>query len=137
MNIKVGIGVLIVNNNKVLLGHRCNKYQDTGGIHEPDSWTCPGGKQEYEETMFNIYEKYKDEIRFDVDDENALDDFLSKEDFSYFPKDDVLDVLYTILMDLEEHNLMEDYFEVGNMILSLVDDPDLENELKKKVSEMN
>jgi hypothetical protein len=40
-------------------------------------------------------------------------------------------------MDLEEHNLMEDYFEVANMILSLVDDVDLENELKKKVSEMN
>ena len=88
-------------------------------------------------SKIEIYEKYKDEIHFDVDDENALDDFLSKEEFSYFPKDDVLDVLYTILMDLEEHNLMEDYFEVGNMILSLVDDPDLENELKKKVSEMN
>ena len=93
--------------------------------------------EEYEETMYNIYEKYKDEIRFDVDDESALDNFLSKEEFSYFPKDDVLDVLYTILMDLEEHNLMEDYFEVANMILSLVDDVDLENELKKKVSEMN
>ena len=50
-NIKVGVGVLILKDNKVLLGHRCTKYDDTGGIHEPDSWTLPGGKQEYNETI--------------------------------------------------------------------------------------
>ena len=51
-SVKVGIGVLILDNNKVLLGHRCKKYNDTGGIHEEDTWTLPGGKQEYGETYF-------------------------------------------------------------------------------------
>lgn len=49
--IKVGIGVMIKNGNKILLGHRCDNYKDTGGIHEPGSWTLPGGKQEYNETV--------------------------------------------------------------------------------------
>ena len=51
MNIKVGIGVVILDDNKVLLGHRCTKGKDTGGIYEPDSWCLPGGKQEDEETI--------------------------------------------------------------------------------------
>ena len=51
MNIRVGIGVIILDDNKVLLGHRCSKSKDTGGIYEPDSWTLPGGKQEYDETI--------------------------------------------------------------------------------------
>ncbi len=49
--IKTGIGVLLLKDNKILLGHRVPKQIDTGGIYEPDSWTCPGGKQEYEETV--------------------------------------------------------------------------------------
>ena len=51
MNIKVGVGILILKDNKVLLGHRCIKGKDTGGIYEPDSWCLPGGKQEYNETI--------------------------------------------------------------------------------------
>ena len=50
--IKVGIGVLIFNENKILLGHRAVKSEDTGGIYEPDTWTLPGGKQEYSENIF-------------------------------------------------------------------------------------
>jgi ADP-ribose pyrophosphatase YjhB (NUDIX family) len=49
--IKTGVGVMILNDNQVLLGHRVNKAKDTGGIYEPDSWTFPGGKQEYTETV--------------------------------------------------------------------------------------
>ena len=49
--IKTGIGVLVLNDNKILLGHRVPTQKDTGGIYEPDSWTCPGGKQEYDETV--------------------------------------------------------------------------------------
>ena len=49
--IKIGVGVMLLNDNKILLGHRVPKQIDTGGIYEPDSWTCPGGKQEYEETV--------------------------------------------------------------------------------------
>ena len=49
--IKVGLGIVIRDGNKILLGHRCDNYKDTGGIYEPGSWTIPGGKQEYNETM--------------------------------------------------------------------------------------
>ena len=49
--IKIGVGVMLLKDNKILLGHRVPKQIDTGGIYEPDSWTCPGGKQEYEETV--------------------------------------------------------------------------------------
>lgn len=51
-NVRVGIGVMILDNDKVLLGHRLGKRKDTGGIQEPDSWSLPGGKQEFGETMF-------------------------------------------------------------------------------------
>lgn len=68
MNIQVGIGVLIIKDNKILLGHRCNKYKDTGGIHEPDTWTCPGGKQEYNETILECAKREtKEETNLDID----------------------------------------------------------------------
>ena len=50
--IKVGIGVLLIKNNQILLGHRVKDGVDTGGIYEPDTWCLPGGKQEYHETIF-------------------------------------------------------------------------------------
>ncbi len=49
--IKTGVGVMLLQDNKVLLGHRLPNIKDTGGIYEPGSWTFPGGKQEYEETV--------------------------------------------------------------------------------------
>ena len=48
--VKVGIGVMILDGNKILLGHRSKNKKDTGGIYEVDCWTIPGGKQEYDET---------------------------------------------------------------------------------------
>mgnify|MGYP002856908980 CR=1 FL=1 len=50
--VRIGIGVMIKKGNKILLGHRVNKAVDTGGIYEPDSWCLPGGKQDYDETIF-------------------------------------------------------------------------------------
>lgn len=47
--IRVGIGVLILREGRILLGHRVGR--DTGGIYEPGSWCLPGGKQEYGETV--------------------------------------------------------------------------------------
>ena len=67
--IKVGIGVLIIDNNKVLLGHRVSNYKDTGGIKEEDCWSLPGGKQEYEETIFECAAReVKEETNLDIDD---------------------------------------------------------------------
>ena len=65
--IKTGIGVMILNNNKVLLGHRVLNSKDTGGIYEPDSWTPPGGKQKYEETIIETaIRETKEETNLDI-----------------------------------------------------------------------
>ena len=50
--IRVGIGVMVFKDGKLLLGHRCENGTDTGGIYQPGSWCLPGGKQEFGETMF-------------------------------------------------------------------------------------
>lgn len=66
-NIKVGIGIMIKDGNKVLLGHRAKDAKDTGGIFEPDSWTFPGGKQEYYETILEgAIREVKEETNLDI-----------------------------------------------------------------------
>lgn len=71
--IKVGVGVMILNKNKVLLGHRVPKSEDTGGIYEPDSWTFPGGKQEYEETILETaIRETKEETNLDIREYQVL-----------------------------------------------------------------
>ncbi len=76
--IKIGLGIMIKNENKVLLGHRCENYGDTGGIYEPGSWTFPGGKQEYDETIFEgAIRETKEETNLDISELeifNAIDD---------------------------------------------------------------
>ena len=65
--IKIGIGVMIKDGNKILLGHRVRKGTDTGGIYEPDSWCLPGGKQEYDETIFECAAReVKEETDLDI-----------------------------------------------------------------------
>ena len=77
-HIKVGIGVMILDGNKVLLGHRSINKKDTGGIYEVDCWTLPGGKQEYDETILEgAKREIKEETNLDIDDLmvfNAADD---------------------------------------------------------------
>ena len=69
MEIKTGIGVIVLNGNRILLGHRVKKYTDTGGIYEPDSWTLPGGKQEVTETIIECaIRETKEETDLDIDD---------------------------------------------------------------------
>lgn len=66
-HIKVGLGIMIIDNNKILLGHRSETANDTGGIYEPGSWTIPGGKQEYNETMFEgAIRETKEETNLDI-----------------------------------------------------------------------
>ena len=65
--IKVGVGVMILKDNKILLGHRSPTRKDTGGIFEPDTWTLPGGKQEYEETIYDTaIRETKEETNLDI-----------------------------------------------------------------------
>lgn len=83
--IKVGIGVLIFNKNKILLGHRVSSSMDTGGIYEPDSWCLPGGKQDYNETIFECaIRETKEETNLDISDLevfNAMDDIQPNKHF--------------------------------------------------------
>lgn len=66
--VRVGIGVMVLKDNKVLLGHRLAKRKDTGGIQEPDCWSLPGGKQEMFETMFEgAKREIKEETNLDID----------------------------------------------------------------------
>ena len=67
--IRVGIGVLILQNGRLLLGHRVCSAADTGGIYEPDSWCLPGGKQEYGETILEgAVRETKEETNLDIND---------------------------------------------------------------------
>lgn len=67
--IKVGLGIMIKDGNKVLLGHRTKERKDTGGIFEPDSWTFPGGKQEFDETVIEgAIREVKEETNLDISD---------------------------------------------------------------------
>lgn len=66
--VRVGIGVMVLKDNKVLLGHRLSKRKDTGGIQEGDCWSLPGGKQELFETMFDgAKREIKEETNLDID----------------------------------------------------------------------
>lgn len=68
-NIKIGIGVMILDGDKLLLGHRSKNKKDTGGIYEVNCWTLPGGKQEYDETFWDCaIREVKEETNLDVDD---------------------------------------------------------------------
>ena len=67
--IKIGIGVIVLNGNKILLGHRAKDRKDTGGIYEPDCWAIPGGKQVYDETFCEgAKREIKEETNLDIDD---------------------------------------------------------------------
>ena len=76
--IRVGIGVLILQNGRLLLVHRACSAADTGGIYEPDSWCLPGGKQEYGETILEwAVRETKEETNLDINDlqvYSAVDD---------------------------------------------------------------
>ena len=67
--VRLGIGVMILDGDKILLGHRAKKRADTGGIFEPDSWTFPGGKQEFGETFYEgAKREVKEETNLDISD---------------------------------------------------------------------
>ena len=66
--IKIGIGVMLLDDDKILLGHRATNKKDSGGIYETDCWALPGGKQEYDETFFEgAKREVKEETNLDID----------------------------------------------------------------------
>ncbi len=68
--IKAGVGVLIFDDaGRLLLGRRSLNATDTGGLYEPGSWNCPGGKQEYDETIIEAaIREVKEETNLDISD---------------------------------------------------------------------
>ena len=123
-HIRIGIGVMILDGDRILLGHRAKNKKDTGGIYETNCWTLPGGKQEYNETFFEgAKREVKEETNLDIDDLelfNAADDIQpdrhyitlhiiarkhqgalkvmephSEDDWKWFPLDDLPEKLYS------------------------------------------
>ena len=71
--VRVGVSVIIIDDNKVLLGHRSKNKEDTGGIVGRDTWTLPGGKQEFDETILECaVRETKEECNLDVSDIKVL-----------------------------------------------------------------
>jgi len=51
---KVGVGVMIFKDNKVLLGKRNDDAQKASSdLHGEGTWTMPGGKLDFQETLIN------------------------------------------------------------------------------------
>lgn len=84
-HIQVGVGVMIIDHNQILMGHRYDQSLDTGGIYEPDSWSLPGGKQEFNEMILDCAKReVKEETNLDIDDLEIfgiVDDFQTDKHF--------------------------------------------------------
>lgn len=55
-SVRVGVGILVLKDNKILLGKR-NERNVLGG----DSWTCPGGKLEFGENIVDAVKRETEE----------------------------------------------------------------------------
>lgn len=88
--------------------------------------------------LMDIFNKYRNEINIDIDSDEELDKFLAKEEFIYMPNDNVMDVLYTMLLDFKNHeNQKEDYVDMAEIILSLVEDDELMKDYEQLLKEYN
>lgn len=51
---KVGVGIMILRDNKVLLGKRHDDAEKASSdLHGEGTWTMPGGKLDFQETLIN------------------------------------------------------------------------------------
>ena len=79
--VRVGVAVIIRDGDKILLGHRSKDKPDTGGIIGRDTWTLPGGKQEFDESILTcVARETKEECNLDLNESDleiigATDDF--------------------------------------------------------------
>ena len=71
--VRVGVSAMIINDGKILLGHRCANKKDTGGIVGRDTWSLPGGKQEMDETFYECaIRETKEECNLDISNPKLL-----------------------------------------------------------------
>lgn len=84
-HIKIWVGIMIKDWNKILLWHRCVNKKDTWWIHEPDTRCFPWGKQEYNETIIQAaIREVKEETNLDIENPKvftALDDIATDRHF--------------------------------------------------------
>lgn len=64
----VGVGIMIINKNKILLGLRNpNKVKASSELQGQGTWTMPGGKVEFIETLLNAAKReLKEETNLDA-----------------------------------------------------------------------
>lgn len=83
--IKIWVGVMIKDWNKILLWHRCANKKDTWWINEVDTWCFPWWKQEYNETIIQAaIREVKEETNLDIENPKvftALDDIATDRHF--------------------------------------------------------
>ncbi len=139
--IKVGIGVMILDGNKVLLGHRSANKKDTGGIYEVDCWTLPGGKQEYDE---NIFEGAKREIKEETNLDVKIDDsFKEKTTFFVKEKNNYKDLILFLAQPIstniipQEGEIIDCKWYSYNKAMELLKYPDLKQILTKAFKYIN
>ncbi len=120
--VRIGIGVMIKKGNKILLGHRVKKPVDTGGILEPDSWCLPGGKQDYDETIFECaIREVKEETNLNI---SRLEVFGAMDDIQpdrHFVTIQVIANNYSGEVKVMEKDKQDDWqwFELNNLPTNL------------------
>ena len=88
--------------------------------------------------LIEIYVKYQNYINIDINNDEEIDRYLLEDEFIYMPNDKVMDVLYTMLLEFKNRvNLRDDYMDMAQIILSLVDDEELFDEYEKLLKEYN
>ena len=94
--------------------------------------------EEKAEELLKVYNEYRQEIKTDVNSDEDMDKFLADEDFIYMPNDRVMDVLYTMLLDFKnDDDMKEEYMDIAQIILSLVDDEETEKEYERLLKEFH
>lgn len=68
---RVGVGVMIFKDNKVLLGHRNeDSIKADSLLHGEDTWTMPGGKLDFNETLRDCaFRETKEETDIEINKE--------------------------------------------------------------------
>ena len=84
--IGVGVGVMILNDNKLLLGLRnSNETTADSELHGEGTWTLPGGGMNYGETFEGAaIRESKEETGLDVDDIKVLCVQNDKNEFAHY-----------------------------------------------------
>lgn len=113
MQVRVGVGVVIVINNRVLLGKRINSHVDS-------TWSFPGGHLEFWESWQDCaIREVKEETNLDIKNPfflTATNDIFKKENKHYNTIFMLCDEVSWKLKNREKHKFEKfDWFEIDNL----------------------